>query len=33
METVENDRNMKKVLDSATLLGHDFDRLVKWASI
>jgi hypothetical protein len=31
-ETAENDRNMKKVLDSATLPRHEFDRLEKWAS-
>jgi hypothetical protein len=28
----ENDRPMKKVLDSVTLLGHVFATLEKWAS-
>jgi hypothetical protein len=27
-----NDRDMKKVLDSVTLLGHVFATLEKWAS-
>jgi hypothetical protein len=30
--TVENDKHMKKVLDSVTLFEHVFAMLEKWAS-